>query len=135
MRNFFVRMFEGRYGFDDFSRFLNISAIFIIVISIFAGRGPFGSFIQLLGLFVALYSYYRAFSRKHYKRAKENVAYQKWSGKVHRRYEGLKIRFTQRKDYKFFKCPSCKATLRVPKGKGKIIVTCRKCGNRIEKKT
>ena len=38
-------------------------------------------------------------------------------------------RWVQRKDYKFFTCPSCKTTLRVPRGHGKIKIVCRKCGS------
>ena len=38
-------------------------------------------------------------------------------------------KWVQRKDYKFFTCPSCKTTLRVPRGHGKIKIVCRKCGN------
>ena len=38
---------------------------------------------------------------------------------------GNKIR--DRKTHKYFKCKSCKTVLRVPKGRGKIEVTCPKC--------
>ena len=51
---------------------------------------------------------------------------------------GLKIRrekWVQRKDYKFFTCPSCKTTLRVPRGKGKIEIVCRRCGSRFSGKS
>ena len=48
---------------------------------------------------------------------------------------GLRERWSQRRDYKFFRCPSCRTLLRVPKGKGKIKVVCRKCGNSFIKKT
>ena len=40
-----------------------------------------------------------------------------------------KEQWVQRKDYKFFTCPSCRTTLRVPRGHGKIKIVCRKCGN------
>lgn len=41
----------------------------------------------------------------------------------------IKERWKQRKDYKFFTCPSCKAVMRVPRGRGKIRIVCHKCGN------
>ncbi len=50
-------------------------------------------------------------------------------------FRGAKDRFRQRKDYKFFRCPSCHTMLRVPKGKGKVRVVCRKCGTSFIKKT
>lgn len=39
------------------------------------------------------------------------------------------------KDHKIFKCPSCKTYLRVPRGKGKILITCSNCGHKLNKKT
>ena len=45
------------------------------------------------------------------------------------KFEMIKVRWTQRKDYKFFTCPACHTTLRVPKHKGKINIVCKKCGN------
>ena len=33
---------------------------------------------------------------------------------------------------KFFPCPKCENSLRVPVGKGKLLVTCAKCGNQFE---
>ena len=50
-------------------------------------------------------------------------------------FHGVKERYSQRKDYKFFRCPSCHAMLRVPRGKGKVKVVCRKCGTSFVKKT
>jgi len=41
----------------------------------------------------------------------------------------------QRKTHKFFKCPGCGNTLRVPRGKGKLQITCPKCGERFSRKT
>ena len=39
------------------------------------------------------------------------------------------------KEHKVYKCPKCKQPLRVPRGKGKILITCRSCGHKFEKKT
>ena len=47
----------------------------------------------------------------------------------------LKSCFRQRKDYAFFRCPSCREIVRVPRGKGKIRITCPRCGYAFEKKT
>ena len=38
------------------------------------------------------------------------------------------------KDHKYFFCPKCGQSVRVPKGAGKIRVTCPKCGEKFEKK-
>ena len=42
---------------------------------------------------------------------------------------------SQRKDYRFFKCPTCKQKVRVPKGKGKIKIHCPRCHNDFIKKS
>ena len=45
------------------------------------------------------------------------------------------FRIFSRNTYKFFRCPSCHALLRVPRGKGVLELTCRKCGNRFKRRT
>ena len=39
------------------------------------------------------------------------------------------------KQYKYFICPQCTQRLRVPRGKGKLRVTCTRCGNKFETKS
>ena len=70
-----------------------------------------------------------------YKRREENAKYLQRRTRFLSRFRGVKERWSQRKDYCFFKCPSCKSRLRVPRGKGKIRIVCRKCGTAFEKKT
>ncbi|MCD8001749.1 MAG: hypothetical protein LUE95_04085, partial [Oscillospiraceae bacterium] len=64
-----------------------------------------------------------------------NGKYLQLQYKLTERFRDWRDRQKQRRDYVFFRCPSCKAMLRVPRGKGRIRVTCRKCGNAFEKKT
>ena len=47
----------------------------------------------------------------------------------------MRERWSQRKDYRFFKCRSCRTRLRVPRGKGKLNIVCRKCGTSFQRKT
>lgn len=74
------------------------------------------------------YAFFRIFSRNLWKRQKENLAFVRF-------WQFRKTRFAQRKTHCFFRCPRCKAWLRVPKHRGRIVVTCRPCGHRFEKKT
>jgi ribosomal protein L37AE/L43A len=67
-------------------------------------------------------------SRNVYRRQDENSRYLRAKYKLSSRVRLLGERWKQRRDYKFFVCPSCHATLRVPKGRGKIKIVCRKCG-------
>lgn len=124
----------GRRGVDDFSRFLLIAAIVLIVLYWLFG-GFVGSVFWVIALVCLVYACVRMFSRDIYKRQKENDWYLQKRGAVKRWFRSLKDRWQQRKEYRFFRCPSCHTLLRVPKGKGKLLLTCRKCGNRFERKT
>ena len=112
----------GRYGQDNLGRFLNIAALIILLL---------GSFLlpQLTGaaLAIMILCLFRNFSRNTYKRSQENEAFlrlkNKFTGLFTRQIRKLK----DRKTHRFFRCSSCKQTLRVPKGKGMISITCPKC--------
>lgn len=124
----------GRRGMDEFSLFLLIAAVVLGLIgSMFGGilRSLF-SLVEMVGL---VYCYIRVFSRNIYKRQQENAWYLRKKKAVVRWFRSVKDRWQQRKEYKFFRCPSCRTLLRVPKNKGKLLLTCRKCGNRFERKT
>lgn len=49
--------------------------------------------------------------------------------------KGYTDRIQQRKYYLFLKCPKCNKTLRLPKNKGKLQVTCPVCKFEFLKKT
>lgn len=124
----------GRRGMDEFSRFLLIA---VLVVAVVSGFLPYGlrsilSVVELAGL---AYYFLRVFSRDIYKRQRENAWYLQKRSLFLGWVRSLKERWQQRKDYRFFRCPSCRALLRVPRKKGKLLLTCRKCGNRFERKT
>ena len=125
---------SGRRGMDEFSRFLLIAVLVLIVLSWFTGE-LLRSILFLLELAGLVYCYFRVFSRNIYKRQKENAWYLEKRRAVADWFRSLKERWQQRKDYRFFRCPACRALLRVPKNKGRLLLTCRKCGNRFERKT
>lgn len=124
----------GRRGMDDFSRFLLIAVLVLIVLS-WVTAGFLRTILSVVELVGLVYCYVRIFSRDIYKRQRENAWYLKKRAAVLSWFRSLKDRWQQRKDYRFFRCPSCHALLRVPKNKGKLLLTCRKCGNRFERKT
>jgi hypothetical protein len=80
-------------------------------------------------------TYYRMLSRDLVRRSDENYKYLRAKDKMLVHFRLIKERWIQRKEYKFFICPACKATLRVPKGRGKVKIVCRKCGNSFTGKT
>ena len=77
---------------------------------------------------------FRMFSRNLYKRQAEN---QKWLQARSRRRGAASAAKARRADteHKYFTCKRCKTICRVPVGKGKVIITCPKCGAEIHGKT
>ena len=123
-----MRFMAGRNGNDQLNLFL-YAADAILLIAATLVRGQAGRWMWLAVLALLGYIYFRMFSKNLTKRREENGKYLRLRYSIQ---AGLKIRrekWVQRKDYKFFTCPSCKTTLRVPRGHGKIKIVCRKCGN------
>lgn len=136
MKKWFTNFMMGRYGSDNFGRFLCILSCILLVVSIIVGgASTAGMIIWGIALAMLIYAYFRMFSRKVNKRFAENYKYlnikNKFTGFFKKRIDRIK----QSKTHKFFKCPGCKAVVRVPKGKGKIKITCPKCGVQFVKKT
>ncbi|MBQ7336255.1 MAG: hypothetical protein IJW92_07280 [Clostridia bacterium] len=122
---------QGRYGNDELTYALFITALVLIVLSYI----PFLFPLSFIALLLLVWSSYRGFSKNIPKRRRELERYQKIIGKPKSFLKLQKNKWRDRKTHCYFKCTNCRAVLRVPKGKGEIIVTCPKCANRIEKKT
>ena len=128
MREKMTRFMAGRNGNDQLNLFL-YAADAILLIAATLVRGQAGRWMWLAVLILLGYIYFRMFSKNLTKRREENGKYLRVRYSIQ---AGLKIRrekWVQRKDYKFFTCPSCKAVMRVPRGRGKIRIVCHKCGN------
>lgn len=130
MREKMQRFMWGRYGNDRFNQFLMASAMILLIISLFGG----GLF-YILATITMVYAYIRMFSRNVNKRALENQWYLKKEMKVRGLLAKKKNEFGQRKNYHIYKCPNCRQKIRVPRGRGRIAITCRKCGNEFIKKS
>ena len=130
MRGKLQRFMWGRYGSDRFNQFLLLCALVCLVIS-FVGSSLF----YILGTGVVIYAYFRMFSRNISRRSMENQKYLKQEMKIRSFFIGKKKAWAQRKEFHIYKCPKCGQKLRVPRGKGRIAVHCRKCGNEFIKKS
>ena len=126
MREKIARFMQGRYGVDELARFLTgLSMVWIV--------------------------YYRILSRDYGKRQQENSKFltlryrftSKWNQWIHpkgyatkgSRWEKLKYDLAQKKAYHIYKCPGCGQKIRIPRGKGKIAVTCPKCNTEFIKRS
>jgi len=134
MREKMARFMAGRYGGDQLNRFVAVSGCVLILVGYFVG-GVVSLLLYFVSLAGLVWSYYRMFSRNFDKRRQENARYLRFKQRMNSDVRLNKERWSQRRDYKFFTCPACHTTLRVPKGKGKINIVCRKCGNSFQGKT
>ena len=131
IRNWLARFMIGRYGVDQFYFALCIVAVVLGVLSSIPRLG----LLYIVSCIFLFYALFRMLSRNIHKRRRENDIFLRYWWPVRRSVTSWYRRFKSRKTHRFFKCPGCKNILRVPKGKGKIQITCPKCGERFERKT
>lgn len=131
MRERIIRFLMGRYGVDDFSRFLMAVSIVFFVLNVIFRRGLF----YILAIAVLAYAYYRILSKNHNRRYRENMKYTCYKNKVMSIFKREKSHMQQRKTHHIYTCRKCGQKIRIPRGKGKIQVTCPKCGFQFVKKS
>ena len=135
MRERFARFMAGRNGNDQLNRMLLLADVIVLLLASLLSRTALGGLLYLLVLVLLGLCYFRMLSRNVYRRRTENERYLREKQKLLSRLRVLKERWRQRKEFKFFICPSCKSVMRVPRGKGKIRVVCHKCGSTFTGKT
>jgi len=121
---------QGRYGIDELSRFLMIVSLILFVLSCFRGL----RWCYLAALILMIGSVLRCYSRNLEKRRLERDSYLRATERIRGRRNVQKQRWGDRKTHRYLTCKQCRATLRVPKGKGTLQITCPKCGNTFQKK-
>ena len=132
-----LRFMEGRYGADALGRFLSVGACAVLLLSLLAGRrgASLSRGAALLALGMIGWSYYRILSRDFARRSEENRRFLALTGRAGAWLAVRRSCFRQRKDYAFFRCPSCRRMARVPRGRGRIRITCPHCGYAYERRT
>lgn len=133
MKEKFIRFMQGRYGADKLSNFMTIAALVLLIVSMFLGA--YGFILSALAVALIVLSYFRMFSKNIQKRYAENQKYLKATAKIRGFFAKGKSYMQQRKTHHIYSCPNCKQKLRVPKGKGKIMITCSKCHTQFQKKS
>lgn len=130
MRDWFRRLMMGRYGVDQLTWvLLALSLLLSLCGSIFRSN-----VLGILCWAVLVVCYLRIFSRNIYARQQENQKLLQFWWKLKNGRSECPSR-EQRKNFRVFSCPTCKQKLRVPRGKGKISISCPKCGRSFIKKT
>ena len=131
MREKFYRFMQGRYGSDELSKFLTGLGMVLIILNILTRSRIF----NLLFWVCLFYSYFRMFSKNYSARYAENQKFLGLKNQLKYKLENHKKLREQKKIYHIYSCPYCKQKIRIPKGKGTIIVTCPKCKQEFGKRS
>jgi len=135
MKKWLAKVMVGRYGVDQLTNALLTASMVLLVLSLFFGTSVLHTVLWVLAIVMLAIGYFRIFSKKTSKRFQENQKYLRVYNRVMAPLRRWKERIKQSKTHRFFKCPKCGVTVRVPKGKGKIKITCPKCKEAFIKNT
>lgn len=128
MKNFLNKLsyqFRDSYGMDKFTKYLFIVGLLL----------SFTRYTSILGAALVFYGLWRSLSKNKYKRYQELSVFNNYLLILKQRYYRIKNFIKDYPKYKRFKCPQCSQKLRVPRRKGKIVITCKKCGNQFKGKS
>ena len=131
MKERMQRFMAGRYGNDQLNQFIFIVAIISMVLEIITRQSLF----YTLTLVLLILAYVRVFSRNINKRYEENMKFLQKKDAILNKSRRQKYYAAQRRNFHIYTCPQCKQKIRIPKGKGKISITCPKCRTSFIKKS
>ena len=152
---------QNRFGLDALNRFLFIAAVAASVLAIFFPYGNavryalnavtaacviFGAVRLLAGKperryqenlkFLTIVTAVRDFFRRLFRPAAGAHTAGATRPRTHRARKAKKNpTWAEIRQYKYLICPQCTQRLRVPRGKGRLRVTCTRCGNVFETKS
>ena len=137
MRDKFNKFMQGRYGVDDFSRFIMgvVLTLIILTMGVTMFNRNVGSILDFLGIAAIVYAYFRIFSRNIQQRYAENQKYLQVTSKFRLRFNKEKNLMKQRKTHHIYSCPGCGQKIRIPRGKGNIEIECPKCHTKFVKRS
>ena len=131
MKERMQRFMAGRYGNDQLNQFIFIVAIISMVLEIITRQSLF----YTLTLVLLILAYVRVFSRNINKRYEENMKFLQKKDAILNKFRKQKYYAAQRRNFHIYMCPQCKQKIRIPKGEGKISITCPKCRTSFIKKS
>ena len=123
IRNAIQRFMYGRYGNDQLNLFLIIVYLCLYLVFALTGFLP----LYWVCLVLVVVSLFRLLSHNISARQRENSRFMRLAGPVLQWFRFQRT-IHRDKEHRYFKCPNCGQQLRVPRGKGRITVTCRSCG-------
>ena len=117
------RFMEGRYGTDKLNSAILGVALVMVILAVFISNPLLNLILHGISYALMFWSIFRTLSRNTYKRYQENRTFLKLVDRIRDR------------DHRYFECPKCRQTVRVPRGKGKIAITCPRCREKFVKKS
>ena len=117
------RFMAGRYGTDKLNTYILGLGLILCLVSMFVPVTTVNLVLTTISYGLMIWAIFRTLSRNTYKRYRENRRFLMF-------FDRLKDR-----EHRYFDCPKCRQPVRVPRGKGKIMITCPKCGEKFQKKT
>ena len=119
LRNFMM----GRYGTDKLNIAILGAGLILCLLVMFIRVPLLDLLLTVLSYGLMIWAIFRSLSRNTYKRYQENRKYLRFLDRIKDR------------EHRYFDCPRCRQPVRVPRGKGKIAITCPKCKEKFIKKT
>ena len=117
------RFMEGRYGTDRLNMAILMTGLGMSILSMIFRIPAINLTLTTASYALMFWAIARSLSRNTYKRYQENR-------KFLQIFDRLKDR-----DHRYFDCPKCRQLVRVPRGKGKIAITCPRCREKFIRKT
>ena len=138
IRNALARFMYGRNGVDQLNVALLWGYLLLWLLQMILAAAVGSVLLDLVfeaaGLALFAVMLFRIFSRNLGRRREENQRFVNWRWRLKSSCQGARERHAD-KDHKYFTCKNCKTICRVPVGKGKIVITCPKCGAQIHART
>lgn len=119
LRNFM----QGRYGTDKLNTAILGLGLAVCIVSMFISVPTVNLILTVVSYALMFWAIFRSLSRNSYKRYQENRKYLQFFGRLKDR------------EHRYFDCPKCRQMVRVPRGKGKIAITCPRCREKFVRKT
>lgn len=123
IKNWFWRLMAGRYGHDKLNAAMLWTGIVIVAVALFVPHPLIDLMLHMAAYTLMGISLFRMFSRNTYKRYRENQKFL------------MLVSQLKDRDHRYYQCPRCRQPVRVPRGKGKIAISCPKCQEKFIKRT
>lgn len=117
------RFMQGRYGTDRLNMAILGAGLVVCIVSMFLRMPLVNLILTCVSYALMIWAIFRTLSRNTYKRYQENRKFLQVFGRLKDR------------EHRYFDCPKCRQMVRVPRGKGKIAITCPKCREKFVRKT